>query len=154
MSRNILQRLQVPIDVARLVLVPVLILLFPLAAAWASMQLSNATLANPVPFSIAAPVLAGCGVLGGLVVVLAVPHQPAKKSGAAWMIAATVATGIMILAGLIDQELDLLLEVDLRRLAAGGLLTALSGLFAVYPIALVRDRLLRRHRPEQPGVRP
>lgn len=152
LSRTMLQQLQVPIDVARLVLVPVLILLIALVAASASMQLSNATVTQ-VPFSIAVLIPVGCGILGGLTVVLVAPHQRAEKAGAAWMIAATIATGIMILAGLIDQGRDLLIEVDLRRLAGAALLASLSGLFATYPIALVRNRLLRRRPPEQ-GARP
>lgn len=142
-ARPILRRLQVPIDIARLVLVPVIVLLTGLTAAFACMQLANDTTITRPPLSIAISILAGFGILGGLVVVLAAPHQPARTTGAVWILVVAFAVLIVISVAIVDQGRNLLREIDFGRLAGGSLLISLAGLFATYPITMVRERLFK-----------
>ena len=137
-------RLRIPISIARLIIVPLILLTIGMVASVANIEVTHPRLDElgmSVTYEIGVALLSA--TIGSLAIVLMAPHQGALACGSTWAVTAVLCTFLVLLMIVLDLGPRSLNQHRLFLIAVQIGIVALGGVLLSYPMASVRNLVIR-----------
>ena len=143
-DRPFWERLRIPISIARLIIVPMILLTIGMVASVANIEVTHPRLDElgmSISYEIGVALLSA--TIGSLAIVLMAPHQGALACGSTWAVTAVLCTFLVLLLIVIDLGPRSLNQHRLFLIAVQIGIVALGGVLLSYPMASVRNLVIR-----------
>ena len=154
-DRPFWERLRIPISIARLIIVPAILLTIGIVASVVNIEVTHPRLDElglSISYEIGVALLSA--TIGSLAIVLMAPHQGSLACGSTWAATTVLCTCLMLLVISVDLGPRSLNQHRLFLIAVQMASVALGGFVLSYPLASFRDLIIRlwiRPRPDDGG---
>ena len=143
-GRPLRERLRIPISIARLVLVPMILLAIGIVTSVVNIEIIHPALDElgmTTTYEIGVALLSA--TIGTLAIVLMAPHQGALACGATWAVTTVVCSLLVLLVIVLDLGPRSMNPHRLLLIAVQITSVAFAGCLLSHPMAFIRDRVIR-----------